>query len=187
MEIIKDLIKQIYPLLLMLSCVLFVVGVFFTFPMYEKEGVFQGAGSLFGAMKMEEMKTDSFDYGETLVSTYVPRIAYVAKPQTVGTAIPFKAQFEVEKENGSIVGGDVEDEFSIYLLDIKNAAEKSVLMVMTTEEMESIEEIPAPFVYEEERDILHCFQSGVFTMELKVCSSNGGQKIYKFQLPVDTK
>ena len=185
MEMIKDIVKQLYPLIIMLICVLFVTGVFFSETFLEKKGVFQGSGRLFEPVLEEKIKNDGLHYLDVVVSTYVPVVKYVASAQTTGSSIRFKEQFEVTKEDGSVVKGSVEDEFAIYLLDIKNMAGESVLLRMTEDEIAREEEIPASFVYEAEEDILYCFENGIYTASIKVYGANGGQKTYEFMLPVD--
>lgn len=186
MEMIKDIVRQFYPLLILTSCVLFVMGVFFSAPIYSGEGVFEGAGELFSPVAdTGEIKSEGISYIEGSVSGYMPVIRYASGVQKTGSYIVFKDMFIVQKEDGSVVSGSEEDGFAIYLLDIKNHAGKSVLLTLSAEEIEALEEIPAPFVYEEEQDILCCFLSGVYTVQIKVYGAHGGQEIYEFQLPVE--
>ena len=185
METIKDIVKQFYPVLIMVGSVLFVINVFF--PSSEHENVFAEAGELFVPMISDvEIKSDGLYYIDSFVSSYVPVVIYKAGAQMEGSCISWKTQFQVTKEDGSTVRGDAEDGFAIRLLDIKNQNGESVLMRMSADEIAGIEEIPAPFVYEENQDILYCFFSGVYTVSMKVYTENGGQETYEFQLPVES-
>ena len=176
MERINDIIKPFYFLLITLACVCFVLG---------RKQVFQDVGMLYKSMIKEEIKNDGFAYLNTFVSPYVPAVKYAASSLSTNSRISFKEQFVVTKEDGNIVKGSREDSFAIYLLDIRNSAGNSVLLRMSETEIAQIEEVPAPFVYEEKQDMLYCFESGIFTVIIKVYAANGGQEIYEFQLPVE--
>ena len=186
MEMIKEIVKQFYPIVMMVACVLFVITVFFSSSVHGGRDIFAGVAMFFSPMIKEDSHNTQFHDLDSFVSEYVPVIKYGAGVQRVGDGISFKGMFEVVKEDGSIVRGDTEDEFSIYLLDIKNQVGNSVLIHMTEDEIMEIIEIPAPFVYEKEQDILYCFETGIYTVYIKVFGANGGQEIYKFQLPVES-
>ena len=182
----KDIAKTFYQMLIMLACVVFVIGVFFCVFVYEKNNVFEGVGILYKPMLKEEVVSDGISYMNAYVSKFVPTIKYDGGVQLQGSFIPLKRQFEVLKEDGSVVRGDIEDEFSIYLLDIKNQRGDSVLAQMTTEEIADIEEIPTAFIYEKEQDRLYCFETGIYIVTIKVYGANGSQDIYEFQFPVES-
>lgn len=175
MELIKDMIKQFYPLLMMFACVLFVVAVFFAMPMYGEKGLFRGVGKLFSGMELKDYQVVGFDHLINVSTPFCPTVKYRAGVQTVGSILLFKEQFET----------NLEEEYEIYLLDIKNEEGVSVLDIMTAEEIEMLQEIPMAFIYEKEQDVLYCLQSGVFTVQIKLCGAKGGQMLYEFRLPVE--
>ena len=186
MEILKDFVKQFYSIPIILGCVLFVIGVFFPSEVSGKQGIFVEIGNVFTpVISGKEIMSDGVHYIDSFISTYVPFVKYQAGVQMAGSYISFKEQFEVTKADGTVVSGSVEDEFAIYLQDIKNQAGQSVLLLLSAEEIEALEEIPAPFVYDKEQDILCCFESGIYTAYVKVYGINGGQKTYTFQLPIE--
>ena len=83
------------------------------------------------------------------------------------------------------MNGSVEEDFAIYLMDIRNMDGNSVLEVLSSAEIEDMEEIPATFIYDREQDILHIFGSGIYVVYVKVYGSSGGQVVYEFKLPVE--
>lgn len=186
MDLIKDITKYFYPILIMVSCFLFVIMLFFSTTVYEKSGVFEGVGTLFAsATDTLERKSDGISYIKNAVTTYVPVVKYVAGAPSSGSFVAFKQQLEVIREDGSAARGNVEDTFAIYLLDIKNKNGDSVLIHMTEDENTTPDEFSSPFVYDKENDVLHCFSSGVYIVYIKVYGENGGAETYEFQLPVE--
>lgn len=186
MEMLKDIVKQFYSIPIILGCVLFVIDVFFPSEASGKQGIFAEIGKVFlPAISGKEIMSDGVNYIDSFTSAYVPLVKYGEGVQTAGSYISFKEQFEVTREDGTVVRGREEDEFAIYLQDIKNQAGQSVLILLSGDEIATLEEIPAPFVYDKEQDILCCFESGNYTAYVKVYGINGGWKIYKFQFPVE--
>ncbi|MBQ8519467.1 MAG: hypothetical protein IJ455_07710 [Agathobacter sp.] len=186
MELIKNIVKQFYPLVIMLSCVSFVIWMFFSDGLRGKKSVFEGAGEIFApAFDTGVVKNNALSYVGDSVSGYVPVIAYTGGTQTAGTYITLKSMFDVILEDGTIVKGSTEDGFAIYLMDIKNTADNSVLLFWTAEDIAEMEEIPAAFVYEKEQDILYCFKSGIYTVYVKIYGTDGGEETYVFSLPVE--
>ena len=188
MEMIKTIVKQFYPLMLMIACVLFVVYIFFSAELNEGKGVFEGAGNVYAPMiGKDEVKNEGLNYMENNAQSYVPLIKYNSGAKAVGDCVKFKELFLVQKEDGSFVNGDTEDGFAIYLEDIKSKAGNSVLERLSSEEVAQMEEIPASFIYDKEQDLLYIFGSGTFVVYIKVYGSGGGTELYEFNLPVETR
>ena len=186
MEMIKDIIKQFYSLLIAVSCVLFVVWVFFSSGSYEGNGVFEGGGGLFEpSLNTEEIKNEGVSVVEKEVSSYIPIVKYTGGAKTVGEIISFKEELQVRKEDGSWVSGSLEDDYNIYLIDIRNQNGNSALICMTEEQIAGMEQIPSVFVYEKDLDLLCCYTNGIYTVIIKLYAANGGMAIYEFSLPVE--
>lgn len=186
MELIKDIIKQFYPLLIMFSCLFFVIYIFFSAGEDSAAGVFENAGAAYHSMlEDDDLKNEGLSYIGDASDGYVPLIKYHSKAKEVGDCVNFKSLFLVQKKDGSFVNGALEDDFAIYLLDIKNEAGNSVLMRMSSEELEGLEEIPAAFIYDEEQAFLHMFESGNYIVYLKIYGHSGGFQMYEFKLPVE--
>lgn len=185
MELIKDIIRQFYPLLIMCACVSFVVYVFFCADYNGGMGIFENTGNIYVPMiKGDEVEHDGLNYIGEEVNSYVPEIKYNSGAKQVGDCITFKELFLVKKEDGSWATGDTEDDFALYLKDISQS-ENSVLEYMSSEEIENMEEVPAAFVYDKENDLLYIYGSGTFCVEVKVYGKGGATQIYEFNLPVE--
>ncbi|MBQ2901137.1 MAG: hypothetical protein IJE49_04760 [Agathobacter sp.] len=186
MELIKNIVKQFYPLIIMLGCVSFAIWMFFSTGLRGKDNVFEGAGEVFSpVLDTGNLKNEGLSYVEGAVSDYVPVMTYTGGTQNAGSYIAMKSLFDVTMEDGSVVNGSEESGFTIYLTDIQNQAGDSVLMFLNADDIASMEEILVPFVYEKEQDILCCFQGGIYTVYVKICGTNGGEHTYVFQLPVE--
>ena len=97
MELIKDIIRQFYPLLIMCACVSFVVYVFFSANYNGGEGVFENTGNIYAPMiEDDELKQDGLEYiGDEIVS-YVPEIEYNSGAKSVGECIKLKEHFKLK-------------------------------------------------------------------------------------------
>lgn len=169
MEHIKDI-------LIMCACVSFVVYVFFAANYNGGVGVFENAGNIYAPMmEDEEVVHDGLDYIGEEVNSYVPEIKYNSGAKQVGDCVAFKELFLVRTE----------EDYALYLIDIKNQSGNSVLECLSSEDLEDMDEIPAPFVYDKEKDLLYIFGSGIYTVEIKVYGSNGEVGCYEFNLPVE--
>lgn len=186
MELIKDIVRQFYPLLIMLSCITFVLWIFFSSDIFGGDGVLEGGGKVYAPMMgTDQLKNDGLSYVGGASSGYVPVVKYSAGAQNVGEEAVFKDLFSVKKENGSFVNGSTEDGFALYLMDIRTASGNSVLATLTAEEIENLEEVTTAFIYDRENDILYFHGSGTYIVYIKVYGSSGGQKTYEFKLPVE--
>lgn len=186
MDMIKMVVKQFYPLMIMLSCVLFVVYIFFSANPNDGKDIFEGVGNVFAPMiGTDEVKNDGLSYKQSGVSGYIPIIKYNVGPQKVGNCVSFRELFLVQKEDGSFVNGNTDDGFALYLEDIRNQNGNCVLEWLSSEEIAEMEEIPASFVYDKEQDLLYIYGSGTFVVYIKVYGSSGGSQIYEFNLPVE--
>lgn len=186
MEKIKIVIKPFYSLLIMIGCVILVINVFFSATNSGGLKIFETSGSIFQPMLgSDEVKNEGLNYLESLESGYVPIVKYSSGVQRVGESVVFKSLMTVRKENGTNVSGSVEDDFALYLMDIKSQAGESVLETLSSEEIAELEEIPASFVYDKEQDKLYFFGSGIYIVYVKIYGSSGGLETYEFQLPVE--
>ena len=58
--------------------------------------------------------------------------------------------------------------------------------VMSANDIAQLEEVPAPFVYDKENDLLYIFASGTYHVIVKIYTDSGASQSYEFQLPVET-
>lgn len=182
----KDTLKHFFALLVIIPVVMFAIYFLYTGNVGNGHGLFAGIGNLLeGAVTGGDTDPALPDAG-AVTGTDAPLLKYSASTQEIDSSIRFKSLFTVITENGE-KNGTTEDDFAIYLSDVRNSADVSVVEFLTSEEMDELEEIPAPFIYDEESDMLYCYKSGVFTVLVKVYGANGAQAVYEFLLPVEAQ
>lgn len=186
MELLKDMIRQCYPLLVLCSCVLFVVHMFFGANLGNGKGIFERMGTLYtGILEEPPLEYGGLKHLETSNGGCLKSIHYNEGTRKVNDCIKFRSLFQVELQKDFQADMEQEYQVAIYLEDIKNLGESSVLERLTAEEIDRLEEIPAAFIYEEESDLLYFFRSGVFLVQIKVYGIDGSMERYEFYLPVD--
>ena len=113
-----------------------------------------------------------------------PILKYRGGIQKIGSCVVFKDMFLVTTENGE-KPGSLEDDFKLYLKDIRTSADYSVLEKLYTEDIGALEEIPTSFIYDQNLEVLYIHDSGNYTVTVKVYGANGSQAEYEFILPVE--
>ena len=166
---------HIKDILIMSACLLFVVYVFFSADYKGGDGVFENIGSVYAPIiENPELKLEGLNLIREEIDSDEAEVKYKAGVRYVGDCIKFRDLFEVKTEN----------DLALYLMDITRSG-RSVLELLSSEDVEALEEIPAPFVYDKDQDLLYIFGSGIYTVKIKVYGSSGGTDIYEFQLPVE--
>lgn len=187
MEALKSMIRQFYHLLLLSLCLLFLLQIFFGEGMEGERDIFTAVAHVYDPMiKNEMLQCNGLSYIENEVSDEVPEVIYAAGAQQAGTNLVFKSTLNVRKADGTVVSGMTEDDFAIYLLDIKTIEGESVLETLSTSEIENLGEIAAPFIYDKATDCLYLYSGGVYLVQVKIYGSGGGQTVYEFRLPVES-
>ena len=182
MELIKDSIRQFYSLLVLLSFVSFVLWIYFSTGVDGEKSVFQKAGSMYSSMlKTQVIQNNGLSFMEGTISEDIPTVSYTGGVQKVGGQAVFRDLFAA---NSNAINGE---EIALYLTDIKGVYGDSVLEKLDTNEIENLQEIPAAFIYDTDKDVLYFHCSGTYTIYLKVYASNGSQVTYEFCLPVETE
>lgn len=178
----KKPLKYIFVMLMIVPVVLFSVHLLFGKSQSGDRLVFDTIGDVLESANVED--TPKADV--TITRSDAPIIKYNQGTHEVDTSVNFKSMFTVVTSNGE-KNGIAEDDFSLYLSDIRSVADLSVVEFLTTEQIEALEEIPAAFLYDKEKDILYFHQSGVFTVMVNVYGTDGTMAQYEFTLPVEAK
>lgn len=188
MEMLKDIVRAYYSLFITGACMLFVVGVYFSGAANGGMGVFEKAGETYDSMiDTENIGTNGLDYigGAGAGQSDAPVMKYASGVRNVGEVVTFKNLLKVQLSNGNEVSGSTENGFAIYLVDIRSAEGNSEMLIMSAQDIEDLEEIPAAFLYDKENDQLHLHKSGTYTVIVKIYGSSGVSAVYEFKLPVE--
>lgn len=179
----KKVINTLFVLLIMGIAVIFAINYIFNGPIAGGNGIFQGIGNVLNVTYDDKTSTLPSINGSSSLRT-APVMKYSAVPYNTGGYVIFKSLFNVITENGE-KNGTVEDDFTIYLSDIRSSADVSVVEFLTSEQINSLEEIPAAFLYDTQTDMLYFCQGGIYTVYVKIYGSNGTQAEYEFLMPVE--
>ena len=110
MEQIKDIIKNKYELLIMTTCVLFVIGVLFFTANDGGIGIFATAGkSLRPLLGKQAMINEGTGHLQDIGSGYVPIVKYEGGAQKAGSCVELKKLLFVRLEDGTYINGREED------------------------------------------------------------------------------
>ena len=179
-------IKTHYDLLILAGCLLFVINIFFFTKTENGVGIFGKSGTIFSPLIFEDAHVnEGAKHLNGFRNGYIPSVRYKEGVLRQGDCVEFKGLLEITLENGTTVGGVVENDFAIYLVDIRTKDGNSVLEVMHTEELMNMEEIQSSFLYDKEMDLLYVFGCGTYIVTVKIYSQTGGMEIYEFQIPVE--
>lgn len=179
----KKIVNTLFALLIMGMMVTFAIGYIFSGSIAGGNGIFEGIGSILDSVSSNKTRTlPTMD--NSLSSGTAPILKYSSVPYSIGSCVTFKSLFTVITDNGEKNGSE-EDDFKIYLSDIRSHTDNSVVQFVTTEQIITMEEIPAPFLYDTQTDMLYCFESGIYTVYVKIYGNNGTYAEYEFLMPIE--
>lgn len=187
MEVLKSIIRSFFHVLLVAAFFLFVLQMFFQDGIKGERDVFTAAAEVYDPMiRSKTVQCNGLTYLENNGACNISEVIYSSGAKQAGTNLIFKSLLSVKKSDGTIVDGTVEDDFAIYLINIKTQKGESVLETLSTSEIENLGEIPVPFIYDKATDRLYLYSGGVYLVQVKIYGRGGGQAIYEFQLPVES-
>ncbi len=146
--------------------------------------VFDSISSLSEEMQKEEAINHTA--GMIQKMEHIPHVTYTKGAQYKGSGIKFKEMFEVTLPSGT-AGGESTAGFALFLKDIRDGSGKSRLLFLDSEAIASMEEIPADFIYDREKDLLYIHGSGIYYIEIKVYTEDGSAVTYELALPVEER
>ena len=185
---IKEIVKTLFSLLVMVGCLIFAINVFFFSEIEYGMGIFGTAGAIFSPLAEDDLlANEGINHMNGIVSEYIPVIRYNAYAKCVGDCVKFKDLLSVTLENGNSVSGSSENGFAIYLKDIRTKDGNSAVKIMSASEIAQtqIANYSLPFIYDKENDLLYIFKSGTYDVKVRIYADSGGQQTYEFQLPIE--
>ena len=178
--------KDAVLILMAVIALLFLITVYFVG--FNGEGlIFSTFGRKMGTVNAEMPVSETHKKIEDVISVEIPQIHYIGETRTVGDSVIISDIFEIEYEDGTVVLAKDDQKGSITLSDIRDMSDNTVLTKLTTEDVESLEDIPTAFVYDKELDILYCHRSGVYRVYIKYYSGSASGVLYEFLLPVEVE
>jgi len=181
----KIVIKKYFPVIIAALGVFFAITVYFFGLQGTENGIFAEIGTVLTGASEEKIVSDIIK-DDSFVSIEVPDIKYCGGTIEIGDVAGIKELFQFTYADGSIVNGK-DTEYVIYLLDVEDTSGKSVMEIFTPEDIEAMEEITSPFIYDEENDLLHFHKSGSFKVLLRVYYDANTYMEYEFYIPVEVR
>lgn len=179
----KKIIRDIVLMILAVIGVLFAVVVIFG--NRNEKSMFESIGDGMGTVSQKAYTSDIATELEENKYVEIPTIHYIGGSRTVGDEVYLADMFEIEYADGTIVPASSDDKTAIYLVDIRDSLNNIIIENLTTEQIESLEEIPAAFVFDKEQSILYFHKSGVFTVYIKVYTESQSGVLCEFMIPVE--
>lgn len=180
----KTPIKNLFPILLAGLGIIFASMVYFVGLKGTEHGIFTDAGSALAETTEQEITSGVL--AENPVSeTEIPAVKYTGGVRTVGEAVDFRELFQFTYTDGKVVSGTDETYVVMYLKGIADTTGKSVCSFLETEDIEAMEEISSPFVFDQEENILYFQKSGIFKMLIKVYYDANTYVEYEFSIPIE--
>ena len=173
MEQIKDMIKAMWELLIIVGAVGFAIATFFA----DGSGMFETSGVIYkNAIDSNVLKNNGIQYIKEYVENSALNATYCGSVRGVGEKVIFRELFQVEGTSENDV---------IYLVDIRDKSGESVLAYLDAGKYSGCEVEAAGFIYEKDADCLSVKKSGVFIVCVQIQGGNGAKRTYEFQLPVE--
>lgn len=180
----KGVIRDIFLVILAAIGLLFLVMVYFV-GLEGEGGIFTTLGSSVGNTTAETNIVDMADQIEIVNTMEIPTVHYIGGTRKVGDVTALKALFKAEYEDGTIVKLSEATNLKVVLKDVRDKEDNLVVIKLSTEDIEALEDIPTAFVYDKEQDILYFHKSGIFTVYIRLYSETGSGVLYQFSIPVE--
>lgn len=172
----NETIKQFFPLVLAILCTLCVMILFFYGFSNHSHGLFFDIGSGFSNLKQKDFTTHISEEMNAQQEP-LPTLTYVGKTLTTGNAYPFLDLFQIESSTDT----------ALYLFDVTSANGTSLLTTLSSSDIEHLEELPSPAVYDSDKGLLYFYQNGIYTLSLRLYHNHRPSVLYECQIPVETR
>ena len=175
----KEVIKNYVAVAISALFAIFCITYLFVSPIGKR------IGSIFNNVEKETAKSESHLLLEEMLTATAPKVKYVGGTKNVGDIVAFKELIEVCLSEDIYKLGVEEDGFYIYFQDICDENGNSVVTYLDENEIDALEEIPTPFIFDKERCLLFFHKSGIFVMSIKIYTDIGISTTYEFLVPVE--
>ncbi|MBQ6843420.1 MAG: hypothetical protein IJO60_02155 [Agathobacter sp.] len=175
----KEIIKQYFPLALTALCAVLAISILFS--------KITTIGNLFSTLSPNDYSTQLGKQIDVLNNAPLPTLNYVSSPLTVGDANVFGELFSLSFSDGTKTSLTNSSNASLYLVDIKNQSNASVLTRLSSDDIEALDTFPTPAIYDTEHDLLYFQNSGIYTLCIRLYFEHYSGILYECQIPVETR
>ena len=181
----KNILSKLFLVVLAVIGSVFALGVYL-FGFNGNGNIFSNIGSQFAGVSYDSNISDVASDLEEWKSNLTVNVRYTGGAKTVGDVSAFRDMFDITflDQDGAQVNNI---NYDIYLSDIRDTSDNSVVVRMTTENIDKLEEIPADVLYDTEQHNLYYYKSGVYTVYISIYLYDGSTFSYEFVLPVEAR
>ena len=170
----KQFIKQYFPLILTVLGACFAIQIFFhgfgTLP----SNIFTHMGSSFSTLNQKDNLSTVAQKMEAQPDVPLPSLLYTGKTLILGEAVCFPDLFPLSDPSAAV-----------YLNDIKNQNGISVLTILTSDEIDNLEELPSEVIYDKEQQLLYFHNSGIYQISLRLFLEGKDGILFECSIPVE--
>lgn len=181
----KNVIKHYFPLIISVLGALFAFQIFFHGVAELPSDLFTAIGRTFTDLKQKDNLSTIAQKEEAQPKVPLPSILYTGRTLTIGNAFYLQDLFTLSFSDGTIVSPNARTDAALYLNDIRNLAGESVLTSLSSFEIENLEELPSPVVYDTEQQLLHFHQSGIYQLSLRLFLEGEDGVLFTCSIPVE--
>ena len=176
----KESIKQFFPLILTALCAL--SGISFLF-----QGFFFDMGTAFSDMKQKNTTSMVAEELEAQTEEPFPALTYVGNTRTVGETNSLEDLFLLQTSTGETLALSNTANTALYLVDVKSPQGTSLLTTLSTSEIENLEEISSRVIYDADKKQLYFYQSGIYTLCIRLYYNHRPGVLFECQIPVEMR
>ena len=174
-----ETIKHYFPLVLTILCALYAVYI-----------IFHSIGILGDILKEVTQKNNKTLVAQALATELdlpIPTPVYVGNSLSTEEGYNFHNLFKLKLANGTIISLDSDSDIALYLIDVKSRNNTSVLTKLSTEEIESLYQLPSSVVYDKEQHLLYFHNNGTYTLFIRLYYNHRPGILFECQVPVETR
>lgn len=181
----KETIKHYFPLILTVLSAICAIQIFFHGSGNSQNGIFTDIGTYFSNGMQKNNFTSVAGQVESQKQTPLPTPKYVGNTRIVGEANTFEELFVLQFSDGTLSTIDESATAALYLLDIKNSNDTSVLTKLRSADIDNLEEVPSSVIYDTEKQLLYFHQGGIYKLYIRLYFDHRPGVLYECQIPVE--
>ena len=175
----KETIKHYFPLVLTILCALYALYI-----------IFHSIGIIGDILKEAPQKNNKTLVAQVLAAELdspIPTPVYVGNSLSTEDSYDFHKLFKLKLADGTILSLDSDSDIALYLIDVKSKNNISVLTKLSTEEIESLYQLPSSVVYDKEQHLLYFHNNGTYTLLIRLYYNHRPGILFECQVPVETR
>lgn len=181
----KNILKLYFPLILTVLSVFFILQFLFHGLADTSSNLFVAIGNNYTDAKQKDNRSLVAQKEGAQPKAPLPSIAYTGGTLITGEDFSFPKLFTLTYFDGTVLSLDAATTAAIYLKDIRNKENDSVLTRLTSMEIKDLEELPSPSVYDTDKQLLYFYQNGIYHLTLQLFIDGEDGIYFTCNIPVE--